>query len=339
MNNSDNTTEARNPFVLTDGYFIPGHADDFVRSISNSEKRAVCESELLYYRGYPDKAKERINSIDSIKHSDTVIASLIINALSSVCSGSMESIAELIKQAESISGLELNPSLKKTAEFLSMYFNIVIHNFSAIEFPPVGIDAFSVPDELKPMAIYAYSHYLEMTGNVGRAIGLAECALIFMKKPSPISQIYLSLIISIGYMELNRPDKAEYYFRLAWESAKPDGLLMPFAETRGMLSGMLEKCLRYDCPNEYKTIHSLSSKYHKNWVKVHNEITGDTVSDKLTAVEFNISMLASRSMTNTEIADFLGISVNSVRAHLRNIFNKLGIDSRKQLSKYVITRE
>ena len=339
MNDNENITKSQNPFILTGGYFTPGHADDFIKSIEDSEKRIICESELLYYRGFADKSIEKINSLENIKHRNTVLSSLTINALSSVAGNNTDNITALIKQTDNISKFELTPSLKKTAEFLSMYFNIIIHNFNAINFPPVGIDAFSVPEELKPMAIYAYSHYLEMTGNVGRAIGLAECALIFMKKPSPIAQIYLALIISIGYMELNRTDKAEYYFRLAWEYAKPDGFLMPFAETRGMLSGMLEKCLRFACTNEYKMIHSLSSKYHKNWVKVHNEITGDTVSDKLTAVEFNISMLASRSMTNTEIADFLGISVNSVRAHLRNIFNKLGIDSRKQLSKYVITRE
>ncbi len=339
MNNSDIIAVAQNPFILTGGYFYPGHADEFVQSISDIEKQTVCESELLYYRGYADRAREKINSLDKIKSPDTVLASFLINALSSVSGSSISGATGLINGTEYVSEFESIPDFKKTSEFLSMYFNIIIHNFNAIEFPPVGIEAFSVSEELKPMAIYAYSHYLEMTGNVGRAIGLAECALIFMKKPSPIAQIYLSLIISIGYMELNRVDKAEYYFRLAWEYAKPDGILMPFAETRGMLSGMLEKCLRYSCPNEYKTIHALSSKYHKNWVRIHNEFTGDTVSDKLTAVEFNISMLASRSMTNTEIADFLGISVNSVRAHLRNIFNKLGIDSRKQLSKYVITRE
>lgn len=339
MNDNENISKSKNPLILTGGYFTPGHADDFVKSIEDSEKRIICESELLYYRGYADEAREKISALNETKYRDTVLASLIINAVSSAAGSNSNDTASIIKQIDDISRFETDQSLKKTAEYLSIYFNILIHNFSDITFPPVGIDAFAVPDELKPTAIYSYSHYLEMTGNIGRAIGLAECALIFMKKPSPISQIYLSLIISVGYMELNRPDKAEYYFRLAWESAKPDGFLMPFAETRGMLSGMLEKCLRYDCPNEYKTIHALSSKYHKSWVRIHNEFTGETVSDKLTAVEFNISMLASRSMTNTEIADFLGISVNSVRAHLRNIFNKLGIDSRKQLSKYVITRE
>ena len=49
-----------------------------------------------------------------------------------------------------------------------------------------------------------------------------------------------------------------------------------------------------------------------------------------------MAKLAKNGMANQEIADFLGITVNSVRAHLRHIFNKLGIESRKELSFHVI---
>lgn len=341
MDNNTSAVKMQNPFILTSGAFSPGGAEKFINSVQDKNKRIIAESELLYYKGRGDEAVRRIKDVCAAEaEADTKLAVYLIKMLSSVSTGGIKEIKETMNCINNPAfSDEASAQLKKTAEFLLIYFNIIIHNFGAIEFPKTGIDAFSVPEELKPTAVYVYSHYLEMTGNVGRAIGLAECALIFMKKPSPIAQIYLSLIISVGYMELKRPDKAEYYFRLAWEYAKPDGLLMPFAQVRGMLSGMLEKCLRYDCPNEYKLIHSMSSKYLKNWVNVHNEFTGDTLSDKLTTVEFNISMLASRSMTNTEIADFLGISVNSVRAHLRNIFNKLGISSRKQLGEYVITPE
>ena len=47
-------------------------------------------------------------------------------------------------------------------------------------------------------------------------------------------------------------------------------------------------------------------------------------------------MLASKGLQNQEIAAFLNISVNSVRSHLRNIFNKLAISNRKQLGDYII---
>lgn len=160
--------------------------------------------------------------------------------------------------------------------------------------------------------------------------------MIFMKKTCPVSEIYLALIISVGYVMRGMWEKAEYYFRYAWDLAEPDSLIFPFAEYRGLLSGLLEKCLRYEYPDKYKEIMELSNIYHKNWTRIHNLVTGDTLSDKLSAVELNIALLASREFSNTEIAEFLGISVNSVRAHLRNIFNKLAIDSRKKLRAYVI---
>ena len=146
----------------------------------------------------------------------------------------------------------------------------------------------------------------------------------------------LSLIIAVGYMLRQIWDKAEYYFRHAWSLAKPDGIVMPFVEFRGMLSGLLEKCLRYEEPEDYKLISKLSNRYHKQWVFLHNMLTGEKISDRLTAIEFNVASLAATGLSNQEIADFLGITLNSVRAHLRNIFNKLAINSRKELHDYVI---
>ena len=122
----------------------------------------------------------------------------------------------------------------------------------------------------------------------------------------------------------------------AWEVALPDRLFMPFVEHKGMLSGMLERCVRRAYPEEYKIIAARFSIYQKNWVKVHNSLTGEHVTDKLTGTELNVAMLASKGLSNTEIGEFLSISVNSVRSHLRNIFNKLAITNRKELSDFVI---
>ena len=217
-----------------------------------------------------------------------------------------------------------------------LYFNILTHNRGGLRFPEVSVNAFAVPDELMPMAIYAYAHYLILCGDYGRAIGLAEGMLIQMKQHMPISEIYLSVIVSVGYICRSEWNKAEYYFRHAWELSQPDGICMPFAEHKGMLSGMLERCVRREQPEAYKKISSLFNAYHKNWVKVHNSLTGESVTDKLTGTELNVAMLASKGLSNTEIGEFLCISVNSVRSHLRNIFNKLEISNRKELNQYVI---
>ncbi len=325
------------PFMVITGSFEPGQADAFCESIPDPEKQRLAKAELHYFRGEINEAAKAFKYLSESNSESVVLAAALGTALSSF---SAENVLEIIKLYNAVKTLnnmipQDNP-VKSTANALMIYFNILLHNFSEIRFPPMGTGAFDVPDSLKPMAFYAYTQYLIETGDVGRAVGMAEGGLVFMQKPCPVSEIYLSLIISRGYMLRKIWDKAEFYFRQAWACAEPDGLIMPFAENRGMLSGMLEKCLRYEKSTEYKRILELSNHYHTSWVTVHNELTGDQISNALTAIEFNVASLASKGNSNSEIADLLGITVNSVRAHLRNIFNKLGIDSRKQLNKYVL---
>ena len=322
---------------ITTGNYEPGEAEKICDDIDDPELRLFAEAELCYYRGELSKAFELFSALESSDRNVLAAASTLGIALTSLFSGNAERFIDLYNTVKDIDNLISDGYVLKfpTKVFL-LYTNILVHNFEDIRFPPIGLQSFDVPEPIKPMAFYTYTHYLLETGDPGRAIGMAEGALIFMKKPSPISEIYLCLIIARGYMFRKVFDKAEHYFRLAWSLAEPDGLLVPFAEFRGMLFGLLEKCLRYEKPEQYKKIAELSNVYHSGWVSIHNELTGETVSDRLTAIEFNVATLAARGETNTEISDFLGISVNSVRAHLRNIFNKLGISSRKDIDIFVI---
>ena len=325
------------PFVFTTGMFSPGEAEQFCAGFKNAELRQIAEAELDYYRGNVKESAAVFGALLGSENDNIAISATLGTAISSLSGGDINIIIHLYRFAKELSETHAeDDTLKKMCDFLLLYFNILLHNTPDIRFPSFGVKAFDVPESLKPMAFYIYSHYLISVGDIGRAIGMAEGALIFMKQPSPISEIYLSLIISVGYMLRRIWDKAEYYFRYAWSLAKPDGIIMPFAEFRGMLSGMLEKCLRFEEPEAYKQISKLSNRYHKHWVFLHNLMTGEKVSDQMTAIEFNVASLAAAGLSNQEISDFLGITLNSVRAHLRNIFTKLAISSRKELRDYVI---
>jgi len=51
----------------------------------------------------------------------------------------------------------------------------------------------------------------------------------------------------------------------------------------------------------------------------------------LTKREHEVAMLAAEGLRNSEIAELLFVSENTVRAHLRTIYQKLDIDRRAKL--------
>lgn len=331
------TALKNNPFRLTGGSFARGSAEDFCASQTDPTLRKICTAELEYYRGYPEKAVTLVRDPAVREGANGLAALYLLDVITAIPLGNVDEIKTvnmMLSAAAEIGGISAES--KKTLEFSGLFFNILTHNRADISLPPVAVGAFAVPEELRATAVYAYAHYLVLSGDYGRAVGLAEGTLIAIDGKRPIAEIYLSLIISIGYICRGEWRKAEFFFMNAWNAAKEDKLYMPFAEHRAMLSGMLEKCLKRDHPAEYKRIAELAANYHKNWVLIHNELTGDRITDKLTVAEMNIAMLASRGLSNSEIGEFLNISVNSVRAHLRNIFDKLDISARKELNEYII---
>ncbi len=326
-----------NPFVLTTSSYTPGTAERTVNETEDAARRMTGLAELAYLRGDADTARELCKKLNASEKMEIRLGALLIDLLATLFKESGTSSVNSFRDLQMIAKIASeHPKYRKTGELFGLYLNITVHNRADTVFPDPGLDAFSMPHELKPMAVYAYSRWLLIDGKIGRAIGLAEGALIFMTEICPVEAVYLSLTVAYGYVLSGNRQKAEYFFRYARSIAEPDGILAPFAEFRYLLAGLTEKCMRTETPETYKKILELSTVYFKNWINIHNSLTGDTVSSKLSPTEFNVAMLAARNVSNTDIAEYMNISVNSVRTHLRNIFNKLNIYSRKELLDYVI---
>ena len=60
------------------------------------------------------------------------------------------------------------------------------------------------------------------------------------------------------------------------------------------------------------------------------------MADNLTTTEFTAAMLAARGWTNQEIAEQMNISVNTVKRHLSAAMQKLNVQHRQELSRYML---
>ena len=56
----------------------------------------------------------------------------------------------------------------------------------------------------------------------------------------------------------------------------------------------------------------------------------------MTPYEFALAMMAAKGKSNQEIADYLNISINTVKAYLSIVYQKVGITKRSELKNYLV---
>ena len=91
-------------------------------------------------------------------------------------------------------------------------------------------------------------------------------------------------------------------------------------------------CIR----DRYRKISDAVITFSRGWMAVHNPASDNPVTDALTTMEFSIAMLACRDWSNREIAEHMGVSLNTVKHYLTDIFNKLHVKKRDELKNFVL---
>lgn len=71
-------------------------------------------------------------------------------------------------------------------------------------------------------------------------------------------------------------------------------------------------------------------------VKLEITELNEKLNTPLTEREFDALRLSLEGKTNTEISDFLFISVSTVKFHLRNTYSKMGVGNRKEAFRYML---
>jgi LuxR family maltose regulon positive regulatory protein len=161
----------------------------------------------------------------------------------------------------------------------------------------------------------------EWLGMAGEAIGVARALR------SELAVIYCGILTASAHMSLGDEKKASSALAEALESAMPDRLYMPFAEHYSALAPLIEKTAR---PEDSERIRFLASKFIAGRKAIMSAIAKNEPLG-LSEREYRVARMASRDMSNSQIAEQMRLSVNTVKFHLKSVYRKTGASSRGDL--------
>lgn len=318
--------------------FEPGHCMETIEKMKAGPKKDIAMAEYRYFSGQAEKAMQDTEVYLTSTDEAIRLSACWIFAYSCLTAGRIDHARHALQEIRNT--LDANrktaPSVRAIEAFAAFAAAVLLHLPLPEEMPPMETFLPLLPPGIRAFALYVLAHYLYLKEEYGQSAGIVEATLAMGADAYPISAIYLHLVAVMDYMSLKQPDRAQTHLLTAWEIARPDDLIEGFGEHHGLLGAMLEATIKPKWPEDFKRIIDITYRFSSGWRRVHNPITGHDVADDLTTTEFAIAMLAARGWTTQEIANHLNISANTVKDHISEAMRKLGVETRKDLKKYML---
>lgn len=288
---------------LLNSSFEPGRAREVVEGFVDVDLRNIARAELFYFTGRAEECCEITRGY---------LSSRVIELRLSAC-------------------------------ILYGYSNLTLGNVAAVllhlptdEMPAFGEYSRMLPEGLRLFATYVMAHHTYLNGEIWSAYGMGKAALFMAERSYPISMTYIHCMMAVCAINRKHKQEAQEEMLRSWELAKMDGFLEPFIEHHGLLRGLVEACIRNRDPEAYQRITKGVISFSRGWMALHNPENRRKVTGELSTMEFSIAMLASGGWSNKEIGEHLGISINTVKHYLTDIFCKLNVKKRDELKKFML---
>lgn len=177
-------------------------------------------------------------------------------------------------------------------------------------------------------ALLLKGEYLKLLGISGQFNAIAS---VF---PNILPQIYTAIYVAAANERICRRGEALVAIKQALELAVPDRVYMPFVENCDFIKPLLEELYNKGAHrDDIARILELYGPYQKA-VEHINRTYFTEDRPQLTERETEIARLASAGFSNKQIGEKLFISENTVKKHLKVVFEKLGIRSRSLLMQH-----
>jgi len=176
-------------------------------------------------------------------------------------------------------------------------------------------------------------HSLAMMGKGDFAKLIGQGQSISTEKYTLIPEHIHFLFLAVSYFGLGDRSTAAQLLKHSVEKIMADGMFHYIASFSATLDGIPDDLVKSSYPHLFMQYIEYKDCYTSNWCSLHKAIVADDLPTGLTGREREVADLAAEGLRNYEIANLLFLSENTVRAHLRAIYQKLDIDCRAKLAK------
>ncbi len=182
-------------------------------------------------------------------------------------------------------------------------------------------------------ALFVRLSYLTHEKDYTLLAGIAEAELESLSPTDVFMDTVFSLLAAIGHISLGNRGRALELLDHAANRALPDGFVYLFAVHYWLLQGLPERLVKDRYPELAVRFIEIKERFLSGFTALYEAISTDELPGSLTLREREVAMLAAEGLRNSEIAKKLMVSENTVRFHLRAVFQKLDIDRRAKLAE------
>lgn len=291
---------------LLNSSFEPGRAREVVEGFVDVDLRNIARAELFYFTGQAEECCEITRGYLSSRVIELKLSACILYGYSNLTLGNVAAAKRGMEGIQSCVKIAMKKKVPK-----DVYASCLL-------------------------AGYVGAHHTYLNGEIWSAYGMGKAALFMAERSYPISMTYIHCMMAVCAINRKHKQEAQEEMLRSWELAKMDGFLEPFIEHHGLLRGLIEACIRNRDPEAYQRITEGVISFSRGWMALHNPENRRKVTGELSTMEFSIAMLASGGWTNKEIGEHLGISINTVKHYLTDIFCKLNVKKRDELKKFML---
>lgn len=329
----------RQAMPLLSNAYPAGKAMEYIRTIRDADDRQIALAEYYYFSGQAEKCIKAAESYLDCHDPALRCSASLLCTFANLSRGHTHltrfAMSRLQQQLQESFHADTPVQLQAIGVFNATAMSVQLH-LPTDGIPPLENYLKHLPEGVKLYACYVLAHKAYLEKNYEKCLTTAELALVLSPEEYPIAAVYLHIAAAMAQANMKRIEEARRHIDEAWKIAQPDDLIEAFGEHHGLLQGMIEVYFRKNDPAAFQRIVAITHAFSAGWRRIHQSETGRDVADNLTTMEFTVAMLYSRGWQAKEIAEHLQVSERTVFNRISDIFTKLGISSRSELTRFML---